>query len=69
MQNNENGFMLYFVIALIYAVVLGILLALFNLFGEEKTTTISIIFQSIFFGIFMSLFEYWRNRKKNSNKK
>ena len=57
--------MLYVVIALIYAVVLGILLAIFNLFTEEKTTLISILFQSVFFGIFMSLFEYWQYKRKH----
>ena len=64
MKNNENGWLFYTLIAVIYAVIFGILAVIFNFFTEEKTPFLSILFQSIFFGIFMTAFDYWLMRKK-----
>ena len=70
MDNKENGFLFYFILGVIYAVVFGGMIGLFNLFTEEKTPLPSLIFQSIFFGIFMTLFEMWlRKRKKKKDDK
>ena len=65
MENKENKWLMFLMLAVIYAVVLGVMLTIFNLFTEEKTSTINIIFQSIFFGIFMCGFEYWQYKRKN----
>lgn len=67
MGNKENGkgFLLYLIIGLIYAVALGIMFTIFNLFSDDPTPTSSIIVQSILFGIFMSLFEMWIQNRRN----
>lgn len=65
MENNEKDFLFYFLVGIIYAVVLGILLAIFNMFTDIKTSVPSIIIQSICFGVFMSLFDLWQDKRKN----
>ena len=64
MKSNKNDGYFYTLIAVIYAVIFGIIAMIFNFFTEEKASFLSILFQSTFFGIFMTAFDYWLKRKK-----
>lgn len=69
MEHNEKDFLFYFLTGVIYAVVLGIMLLIFNAFTDIKTSVFSIIVQSISFGIFMSLFDLWQDKRKDRKNK
>ena len=68
MEKKNEGFLFYAVLATIYGVFFGIIMSIFYIFSEEETTMLSIISQSVAFGVLMGIFEYWRmNRNKKKD--
>ena len=69
MENFEKDTKFYVITAVLYAVILGVLLSIFNIFTDIKTSVPSIVIQSICFGIFMSLFDLWQDKRKDRKNK
>ena len=60
-----KGFLFYIVLSALYAFIFGLVMVVFSFFTGEEIHIVSLLYQSVVFGLLMGGFEYWRiNRKK-----
>lgn len=69
MKKNKKDTTFYILTGVVYAVSFGILTFLFNLLIDVYVSNTSIIIQSVCFGIFMSLFDLWQDKRQDRKNK